>query len=1737
MKQRLNITLALALSFMVGTSPLLSFASSRTAGRATLPLKSERLLRMPGRPKPVYRKFPTVQGTPDGQTTTLLPGGRLLLVGGIGPDGKFAPSSVSDPNSGESTILADESLSRAWHSTTMLPDGRVLIVGGIGVNGQVLESAGIFDPEKRLFQALPKTAVTPRAYHNATLLTDGRVLIVGGVTAKGLRLSKAELWNFKTQLSRTAAGKPAAQRTKARTTLLPDGNVLIEGGFDENGKEVGNADLYNTEAESFNFTTIASDQKGPEMPFVTGSLPQDGAADVELDSIIALRFSKPLRVESFKAETLKLFGAGETVSTKVTLAEGGRLAFILPLQPLEEGTPYTVTCSDYGTNRVTPAAFSFTTTGQKKDENNQPLPNPGDVDWSPNADNLRGNWRTGGERSSWQDQPALQAKPGETALSGQVLTLRGQPLANVTISIDGHRTSTDHSGRFLLLDISSGHRVMVIDGRTASRPRTTYGIFRAGVEITSDKTNVLPFTIWMPKLDMAHAVEIPSPNQQEIVITNPLIPGLELHLPVGTVIRDLEGNAVTEISITPVPTDRPPFPLPPGINVPVFASIQPGGARVIPPRARLIYPNYTNERAGARINFWNYDPEGKGWYVYGQGTVSANGKQIIPDPGVVVYEFTGIMIGAIIDWLFNSPKAANHPGNKCCDPVDTGTGLFVDTNTDLVVPDILPITLQRTYRPEDNVSRAFGIGARHPYDMSMSSQNNYQEADVSLPDGGRIHYVRISPGTGFTDAVYEHTSTPSAFHKSRISWNNGWELRFKDGTVYYFPEYSPLQRIRDRYGNQLTITRALGVIGNITQITSPNGKWMQFTYDGSNRITQAKDNNGRTVNYTYDAGGRLWKVTDPANGVTEYTYDSANRMLTLKNARNIVYLTNEYNSAGRVIRQTQADNSTYQIAYTLDTNGAVTQTDVTDPRGYIRRVTFNSDGYTLSQTLAVGTPEQQTFSYGRQAGTNLLVSMTDPLNRTTSLTYDAMGNLASVTNLSGTSEAVTTTFSHEQVFNQVASVVDSLNHATAFAYDSRGNLTSVSDPLNHQTTLAYNAAGQPISVTDPLQDTYQFTYDFGQLVAVTDPLGRTDTFLVDGVGRPVKATNPLGQRTLYQYDGLNRQTQSTDPLQGVTAFGYDPNSNLTSVTDARNGVTSYIYNNMDRASTRRDPLLHDETYLYDLNGNLTQVTDRKGQVTTYGHDPLNRLTQITYVESTTSLTYDGGNRLTQLVNSGSGTTTFAYDNLDRLMSKTTQQGTIGYTYDAAGRRTSMSVAGQPTVNYTYDNADRLTQITQGSATVTIAYDNADRRASLTLPNGLVTEYAYDAASQLTGITYKYGANTLGNLTYAYDAAGRRTTIGGSYARSGLPLAVSATSPNAANQQTAFGNQSLAYDLNGNLTSDGSKTYSWNARDQLVSITGPGLTASFQYDAFGNRIGKTINGATTTYLYDGPNLVQEQSGGSPNTNILAGALDEVFTRTDVAGAWSPLFDGLGSTLALTDSTGTVQTQYTYEPFGKTTTSGSANGNTSQYTGRENDGTGLYYYRARYFSPSLQRFVSEDPIGLLGGINLYAYAGNNPISFNDPYGLKPQDPPEGGGDAKDLVKALRELIDEAKGNLDRVIALASMEGGGAVAAERVALRKLLTGLSGQALTAAEKLALRDASNTVTKVVNGDLKYTELTLAQRQLAARNYLNHAMRPGGTYPAAGVQEYQIARANCVLNGGPAPGPMIPYLRSRGYIP
>ena len=180
---------------------------------------------------------------------------------------------------------------------------------------------------------------------------------------------------------------------------------------------------------------------------------------------------------------------------------------------------------------------------------------------------------------------------------------------------------------------------------------------------------------------------------------------------------------------------------------------------------------------------------------------------------------------------------------------------------------------------------------------------------------------------------------------------------------------------------------------------------------------------------------------------------------------------------------------------------------------------------------------------------------------------------------------------------------------------------------------------------------------------------------------------------------------------------------------------------------------------------------------------------------------------------------------------------------------------------------------------------------------------------------------------------------------------------------------------------------WDARNQLDEhMSGGSLTASFAYDALGRRRSKTINSTQTRFHYDGLTPVQELDGsGTVTANLLTGVgVDEYLARTDAAGTRSHLTDILGSTTAELDSSVTTQAEYTYEPFGKTELSGTS-GNLLRYTGREDDGTGLYYYRTRYYHPDLARFVSEDPIGILAGVNFYTYTNNAPTRFVDPFGL--------------------------------------------------------------------------------------------------------------------------------------------------------
>ena len=556
---------------------------------------------------------------------------------------------------------------------------------------------------------------------------------------------------------------------------------------------------------------------------------------------------------------------------------------------------------------------------------------------------------------------------------------------------------------------------------------------------------------------------------------------------------------------------------------------------------------------------------------------------------------------------------------------------------------------------------------------------------------------------------------------------------------------------------------------------------------------------------------------------------------------------------------------------------------------------------------------------------------------------------------------------------------------------------------------------------------------------ITDPLGNHVDMLSDPLGRIIQTSDALGNDTQADYNSLNQLTKIVDAQQGETRFNFDARNHLASVVNPLNNtIESYGYDAIGRLSTKTDAKLRSEAYGYDGNGNLTRITDRRGQVTDIAYDNANRPTRITYHDgSVQERTYDAAGRLTE-VREPDNAQTLEYDNLNRVTRVVTETlagfTSIVYDYDALDRRTKRTVSYpggvlEETV-YAYDKASRLTSITQtgvnGTQATTYTWDAASRLTQKTLPNGIQQVHAYDDANRLLSITYQRpDASVIEAVAYTYDANGQRvargtgtgslrdTTFTAAYDEANRMTAI-LLNPGTGSAKT----YNLTYDDHGNLVqkqnamdANEASTYQWDARNRLVSITatdiGGSSLASFKYDALGRRIERLINqGANTQrtqYVYDGIQAIGELSDGRLAATILTGLnIDEVIARTvNVSGSQNPvatksyLTDALGSVLAMTRPDQSPELFYAYSPYGETQQLGAdpdSPQNSTQYTARENDGLvggtnggSLYYYRARYYDPVLKRFVSEDPIGIEGGANLYAYVDGDPLSRIDPLGL--------------------------------------------------------------------------------------------------------------------------------------------------------
>ena len=1709
-------------------------------------------------------------------TATLLADGTVLIHGGVDATGAaITQDEVFDPASGQSMLLsATGLLARSHHTATVLSDGRVLITGGVDLRGTPISNAEIYNPLTQQVDTSTAGVDTACLDAVAAMLPNGLVLISGGVDAAGKPLTTSSLYDPVAQAFSSLTSSAAqtlstplvtGSAMPSVATSLPSASAVDVG--------VG-AQLMVRFSTRLNVSTLNAATVTLIGP--SGATPLKA---VGTDAGVLL-FVTPAQ-QLLPASQYTLFVQGAQDNAK----------HVLPMFSVGF-TTQTISAGHSNGSAAAAGAGASNAASQAAGSNalthSQAALSGIDEEWIPQERNRHGEWMSHRaylaqsslpqqfqlrqliqsrtptvpdaaalvtahavsdqsprvQLTSWHDVDVMakvqnaatvaNAAPGTgiTSLSGQVLRLNGLPLSNVTMQVGTILTKTDAHGEFMLSGVPSGNQVITINAATANRADATYGRFQYLYSIQSGKSNLLPFTIWMPKLDMKHAIHISSPTPQDTVISNPTMPGLSITLPAGTVVRDVDGKIVTEVSLTPLPVDQPPYPMP-YAGVPLHYTIQPGGATIQSvdgkPRGAVVrYPNYTSFGPNTPVQLFDYDAKGRGWYVYSNAKVAANGGTITSERDFLIYQFGTTSYysggpkltardpnchapppdapGGGGTWS-NGSDGGSAPCTKGGDPVDLQYGLFNHAERDLYLQDVIPVDMRRFYRPTGGLAAqgavyalqgSFGADTSGLYESYLVLDPSGTQIEMTMGDGSAIDFNNPNGSNGtlypfpYDELIYKNTDNQNSYRNAYIQRdfaNSMFLVTFQDGRHWAFSAYSArLIWIEDRVGNRLTLDRP-NVNSYVSKVTSPNGRYVNILYNAHGEIASLTDNINRQFTYTYTPftdftgvtqdelttvtdpnattrtygwlGGLLASVTDP-NGkvmVKNTFYPEAISYPSSCNTGSGVPIDGTGGGGsstggtaptsppppilyapGRVASQTLADGSQFTYTFTgtpfvSDCTGnitvqASTLSTVKDRRNSIRQVTLDARGNVLTNTVALGKPEQQVITYVYDPTTNFLSSQTDALNRTTSYGYDTNGNMNSVVQLYGTSGAVSTSATYDPIFNQPLTMTDENNNTTTLGYDGQGNLTKIKDALTHISTLGYDSQGRISSFTNALNKTTILTYSGPDLASVKDPLGRQTQFLTDAAGRVMTQIDGLGNRTYQSWDSLNHLSQITDALGGLTKFGYDNNGNVLKQTDANNNTTTFTYNAVGQIATKTDALLNLESSVYEPGGLLRQRTDRKGQVSGVTYDNLGRVATIgfgataanpTAYTSTAILTWDAGNRLTNIVDVQAGKTTTiirVFDGLNRMTSEVTEQGEVDYTYDNGGRRATMTVKNGPSTAqvvtqsliYTFDNADRLIQILQAAGAVNhstsqlikFSYDNANRMTLQTESTGLNIGYTYTDADEIQSITYKTPAGmVIHSGIYAYDAAGHRTSVTGDLATfvqaSGTNITDAAYNVN--NQLMTWSGKSFAYDKNGNMTSDGTSTYTWDARDQLSSVIGA-TPATFQYDTQRRRLAKTIGSTTTAFMYDGDNFVQELAGlgntTAINANLITGGVDQTFLRSTGIGSAATLHwflpDANNNIIALTDYSGTVQKSYAFDPYGNTSLGAGTDSNSQQYTGRENDGNGIYYYRNRYYMPECNRFISEDPLGWASGqTDNYAYANGNPVQFSDPFGLQILLPP--------------------------------------------------------------------------------------------------------------------------------------------------
>ncbi|MEQ1549246.1 MAG: RHS repeat-associated core domain-containing protein [Chakrabartia sp.] len=930
-----------------------------------------------------------------------------------------------------------------------------------------------------------------------------------------------------------------------------------------------------------------------------------------------------------------------------------------------------------------------------------------------------------------------------------------------------------------------------------------------------------------------------------------------------------------------------------------------------------------------------------------------------------------------------------------------------------------------------------------------------------------------------------------------------------------------------------------------------------------NKPTSSVDAKGNVTTYTYDpVHGGLLSVTSPpaaAGGIapqTRYTYSALQAYY--KGSTGVIAASGQthYLLTGTSVCQNTASCIGSADEVRTTTNFGPQTAGVGNTLLPVSTTTGSGDG-ALSATMTYGYDiiGNRTTLDGPLAGTA----------DTARTRYDAARQIVGIVSpdpdgaggLSPKAQRTTYNLDGQVTLVEIGTVVDQSDAAWA-GFTPLESTSTVYDGIGRKVKEIKSGGGTQFAVQ-------HYAYDAANQLICTavrmDPAqwgSQTDacTPQTTGPNGPDRVTklvyNAAGERITLQL------AVGTPVATDEETSTYTLNGKLATIKDGENNLTTYEYDGHDRLAKTRFPVptfgaalsstTDYEQLTYDPNGNVTQRRLRDGQMILSTYDNLNRVTlkdvpnTVPY-EFDISYSYDLLGRATQLSHPISANS-FTYDGLGRRVSETSLWGAKTSDYDLEGRRTKITHSDGFSVSYDYDVVGNVTAIRENGAVsgvgvlATYAYDNLGRRISLTRGNGAVTTYAYDSISRLSSLAQDFvGSTSDVAVTLSRNPASQIASYSrsnDSYAWGGHYNVNRNYTVNGLNQLTTAGATALGYDGRGNLTSSGSNTYSYTSENRMA--TGPN-GAQLLHDAQGRLLftsGYVGATQTVTYFdYDGTSLLSERQSGSGavlRRYVYGPGTDEPLVWYEGSGTTDRRWlhaDERGSVIAVSNSAGSVIAVNAYDEYG---IPAPTNIGRFQYTGQTwLPEVGLYYYKARIYSPTLGRFMQTDPIGYGDGINWYDYVDGDPVNRSDPTGTVCV-PANGLSDYCRRGELYRRLDQKFSGQTRffaaasmTTVMLANLSFPGLNTIVSSDTRRFMTGLSGNL----ESMNMRMARNIESGRLGGAgldarMVHAEQTVVQAHLNALG--------------AGARNSIVSEVNSLLNPSGATAAAASFYRSdRGY--